>query len=57
MDGLSLSSLPRESRMVFTVFGLRLLPPDHEQSKIFPGPQYEKFELGWSAVQCFNHKG
>lgn len=49
--------LPREARIVFAVYGLRPLPPDHEMVKKNPELQYELVELGWAAVQCFDHEG
>ncbi|KAK6626146.1 hypothetical protein RUM43_006451 [Polyplax serrata] len=58
LRGTTVACLPRESRLVLTLFGLTLLPPDHEQSRANPGqPQYEQVELGWTAIQFFNYEG
>lgn len=54
----TVAALPRESRLVLSLHGYTLLPPDHERSKANPDePQYETVELGWAAIQFFNHEG
>ncbi|XP_076040725.1 phosphatidylinositol-4-phosphate 3-kinase catalytic subunit Pi3K68D isoform X2 [Oratosquilla oratoria] len=53
--GARVNTLPRESRLVFTVFGIRVVQAENkvEQRK----QQYIREELGWAAVQLFSFDG
>lgn len=51
--GARINTLPKESRLVLTVFGLRVIEAESKVEQ----PQYIREELGWAAVQCFSFKG
>ena len=47
--GFRLNSLPRESRLVFSVFGVKIIPPENKSDP----PKFIREEIGWAAVQMF----
>ncbi|KAL0272748.1 UNVERIFIED_CONTAM: hypothetical protein PYX00_005609 [Menopon gallinae] len=58
IDNITVATLPKEARLVFSLYGSTLLPPDHERSKENPNvPQFEHVELGWTAIQLFSYDG
>lgn len=56
MEGVSISSLARESRLVFVIYG-RTLQPQDSNNDSNDTPQYKQEELGWAAVQFFDYNG
>lgn len=55
LEGVSISSLAREARLVFVVYGRTLQQQDSNDSN--SAPQYKQEELGWAAVQFFDYNG
>lgn len=55
MEGVLISSLARESRLVIVLYGRTLQQPDNNDSS--NTPQYKQEELGWAAMQFFNYEG
>ncbi|XP_045593845.1 phosphatidylinositol 4-phosphate 3-kinase C2 domain-containing subunit alpha isoform X2 [Procambarus clarkii] len=51
--GARVNTLPRESRLVLTVFGLKVVEEENKAEQ----PQYIREELGWAAIQCFSFEG
>lgn len=51
--GARINTLPKESRLVLTVFGLKVVEAENKVEQ----PQYIREELGWAALQCFSYKG
>ncbi|XP_069950780.1 phosphatidylinositol 4-phosphate 3-kinase C2 domain-containing subunit beta-like isoform X2 [Cherax quadricarinatus] len=51
--GARVNTLPRESRLVLTVFGLKVVEAENKVEQ----PQYLREELGWAAIQCFSFEG
>jgi phosphatidylinositol-4-phosphate 3-kinase len=48
-DHLPICILPRESRLVFTLYGRK---PNEDNTS-----SHVVVELGWASMQCFNFKG
>ncbi|XP_063885765.1 phosphatidylinositol 4-phosphate 3-kinase C2 domain-containing subunit beta-like isoform X1 [Scylla paramamosain] len=48
-----INTLPKESRLVFTVFGVKIIEAESKGDQ----PQYIREEIGWAAVQCFSFDG
>ncbi|CAL4157282.1 unnamed protein product, partial [Meganyctiphanes norvegica] len=46
------NTLPRESRLVLTAYGVRVVPGDKAEEK-----QYIREEIGWAAIQMFSYVG
>lgn len=55
MEGVIVSSLAREARLVLVVYGRTLQQQDNNDNA--NPPQYKQEELGWAAVQFFNYEG
>lgn len=51
--GARINTLPKESRLVLTVFGLKVIEAESKVEQ----PQYIREEIGWAAVQCFSFEG
>ncbi|XP_068208822.1 phosphatidylinositol 4-phosphate 3-kinase C2 domain-containing subunit beta isoform X4 [Palaemon carinicauda] len=51
--GTRFNTLPRESRLVMTVFGLKIIEPENKVEQ----PKYIREELGWAAIQYFSFSG
>nr|XP_027227841.1 phosphatidylinositol 4-phosphate 3-kinase C2 domain-containing subunit beta-like isoform X1 [Penaeus vannamei]XP_027227842.1 phosphatidylinositol 4-phosphate 3-kinase C2 domain-containing subunit beta-like isoform X1 [Penaeus vannamei]XP_027227843.1 phosphatidylinositol 4-phosphate 3-kinase C2 domain-containing subunit beta-like isoform X1 [Penaeus vannamei] len=51
--GARINTLPKESRLVLTVFGLKIIEAENKNEQ----PQYIREELGWAALQCFSYEG
>ncbi|KAG7163556.1 Phosphatidylinositol 4-phosphate 3-kinase C2 domain-containing subunit alpha-like [Homarus americanus] len=51
--GARINTLPRESRLVLTVFGLKVVEAENKVEQT----QYIREELGWAAIQCFSFEG
>lgn len=51
--GARINTLPRESRLVLTAFGLKVIEAENKGEQ----PQYIREELGWAAIQCFSFEG
>lgn len=51
--GARINTLPKESRIVLTVFGLKIIEAESKADQ----PQYIREEIGWAAVQCFSFDG
>lgn len=54
-DNIGICLLPRESRLVFVVYG-RSLNQNGEQSSSQDN-QFTQTELGWTSIQFFNYEG
>ncbi|KAF2883089.1 hypothetical protein ILUMI_23081 [Ignelater luminosus] len=55
MEGVLVSSLAREARLVLVIYGRTLQQQDSNDNA--NTPQYKQEELGWAAVQFFNYEG
>uniref|UniRef100_A0A1Y1L4Z2 Uncharacterized protein n=1 Tax=Photinus pyralis TaxID=7054 RepID=A0A1Y1L4Z2_PHOPY len=55
MEDILISSLAREARLVFVLYGRTLQQQDSNDSGSLP--QYKQEELGWAAIQFFNYEG
>ncbi|XP_050713175.1 phosphatidylinositol 4-phosphate 3-kinase C2 domain-containing subunit beta-like isoform X2 [Eriocheir sinensis] len=51
--GARINTLPKESRLVLTVFGLKVVEAESKAEQ----PQYIREEVGWAAIQCFSFEG
>lgn len=55
MEGVMVSSLARESRLVLVLYGRTLQAPEGNDNS--NTQQYTQEELGWGAVQFFDYEG
>ncbi|CAH1786121.1 unnamed protein product [Owenia fusiformis] len=53
-DGLCVGTIPRETRLCMTLYGIRTVPTDSKQHTA--GHQMND-ALGWATVQLFNYRG
>lgn len=51
--GARINTLPKESRLVLTVFGLKVIEAESKVEQ----PQYIREAIGWAAIQCFSFEG
>lgn len=52
-DGINICLLPRESRMVFVVYGININSTDQTGSE----SSVVQTELGWTSIQFYNYEG
>lgn len=67
LEDIPVNTLPRESRLVLTLFGRtqRAVDASHQndnkeqtnQEETDGDVQYEQVELGWAAIQMFDYDG
>lgn len=67
LDDLPIHALPRESRLVLTLYGRTQRPDDSQpaienkeegqENEESGDVQYEQVELGWASLQLFDYEG
>jgi phosphatidylinositol-4-phosphate 3-kinase len=53
IESTSVCMLPQEARLVLVLYGRTMQPPENSGEE----PRIHEVELGWFAMQFFNHEG